>query len=67
MANRFIPYIPKPTNEKQSSKPYCKGSRQIERGSVPVNAYPVSSNLPTEEAKRDNQIVVEGTLPQLNV
>jgi hypothetical protein len=24
MANRFIPYVPKPTNEKQSNKPLCK-------------------------------------------
>ena len=67
MANRFIPYIPKPTNEKHSSKPYCKGGRQIERSSVPVKACPVRIDLHIEEAKRDNNIIVEGTLPQLYV
>ncbi len=67
MANCFIPYVPKPTNEKQGSKPHCKGGWQIERTSVPVKACPVGSDLPTQEAKKDNEIVVEGTLPQLNV
>jgi hypothetical protein len=28
MANRFIPYVPKPTNEKYSSKPLCKNVRK---------------------------------------
>jgi hypothetical protein len=41
MANRFIPYIPKSTIEKQSIKPHCKGNWQIERGSVLVKACTV--------------------------
>jgi hypothetical protein len=67
MANRFIPYVPKPTSEKHSSKPHCKGGRQIERSSVLVKACPVRIDLHTQEAKRVNENVVEGTLPQLNV
>lgn len=67
MANCFISYIPKPTNKKHSSKSYCKGSRQIELSSVPVKACPVYSDLPTQEAKRESEIIVEGTLLQLNV
>jgi hypothetical protein len=67
MANYFIPYIPKLTNKKQSSKLYCKGSRQIEYSSVPVKACPVGSDLPIQNTKRDNQIVVESMLLQLNI
>jgi hypothetical protein len=67
MANRFIPYVPKPTNEKHSSKPRCKGGRQIERSSAPVKACPVRIDLHPQEAKRDNEIIVEGTLLQLNI
>jgi hypothetical protein len=53
MANCFIPYVPKPTNEKHSSKPPCKNvpnqpstvdsSRQIERNSAPIRASAVDS------------------------
>ncbi len=67
MANRFIPYVPKPTNEKHSSKLHRKGGQQIECSSAPVKACPMRIDLHTQEAKRDNEIIVGGTLPQLNI
>jgi hypothetical protein len=52
MANRFIPYVPKPTNEKHSSKSVCKNvpkqpstvdsSLQIKRHSAPIRASAVT-------------------------
>jgi hypothetical protein len=45
MANRFIPYVPKPTNEKYSSKPHCKGGWQIKRSSARVKVCPVRIDL----------------------
>jgi hypothetical protein len=72
MANRFIPYVPKPTNEKYSSKPLCKNvpkqpstvdsSGQIKRNSVPIRASAVDSDVPTQKVNGDNGIMVGGTL-----
>jgi hypothetical protein len=52
MANRFIPYIPKTTNEKYSSKQLCKNvpkqpstidsSRRIKQNSAPIRASAVT-------------------------
>jgi hypothetical protein len=71
MANRFIPYVPKLTNKKYSSKPLCKNvpkqpstvdSGQIKRNSVPIRASAVDSDVPTQKVNRDNRIIVGGTL-----
>jgi hypothetical protein len=47
MANRFIPYIPKTTNKKYSSKLLCKNmlvdsTWQIEQNSAPIRASAVT-------------------------
>jgi hypothetical protein len=72
MANRFIPYVPKPTNARYSSKPLCKNvpkqpsnvdsSRQIERDSVPIRASTVDGDLLMEEVNGDDGIIVRGML-----
>jgi hypothetical protein len=72
MANRFIPYVPKPTNEKYHSKPLCKNvpkefsilddSQQVLRNPVQVSV--VDGDLPMQKVNRDNGIVVEGMLRQ---
>ena len=72
MANRFIPYIPKPTSGKYSSKPLCKNvpkqpstidsSWQIERNSMPIRASAMESDLPLQEVNGDDGIMVGGTL-----
>jgi hypothetical protein len=72
MANRFIPYVPKPTNEEHSSKPLCKNlpkqlstvdsSRQIERNSVSIRASAVDSDLLMQKVNGDDGITVKGTL-----
>jgi hypothetical protein len=71
IANRFIPYVPKPTNARYSSKPLCKNvpkrpstidsSRQIERDSVRIRASTVDSDLLMEEVNRDDGVIVRGT------
>ena len=70
MANRFIPYVPKPTNEKQSSKPPCKSvpkqpstvdsSRQIERNSAPIRVPAVESDLLMQKVNRYDGIIARG-------
>jgi hypothetical protein len=72
MANRFIPYVPKPTNEKYSSNPLRKnvpkefstfdGSQQTERNSMPIRVFTVDSDLPMQ--KVNEGIIVGGTLTQ---
>ena len=62
MANRFIPYVPKPTNEKHSSKPPCKNvpkqpstvdsSRQIKRN--------MDSDLLMQKVNGDDGIMARG-------
>jgi hypothetical protein len=49
MANRFIPYIPKPTNEKYSSRPLCKTFddwQQIKQNSIPIRVSTIDGDLP---------------------
>ena len=70
MANRFIPYVPKPTNERHSSKPPCKSvpkqpstvnsSQQIERNSTPIRAPTVDSDLLMQKVNRYNRIMAKG-------
>jgi hypothetical protein len=70
IANCFIPYIPKLTNEKHSSKPPCKSvpkqpstvgsSQQIERNSTPIRAPAEDSDLLMQKVNRDNRIIVRG-------
>ena len=70
MANRFIPYVPKPTNEKHSSKPPCKSvpkqpstvdsSQQIERNSAPIRAPTVDSDLLMQKVNGDDGIMARG-------
>ena len=70
MANCVIPYVPKPTNEKYSSKPLCKNvpkqpstidsSRQIERNSVPIRASAMDSDLLMQKANGGDLIIVRG-------
>jgi hypothetical protein len=65
MANRFIPYVPKPTNEKYRSKPLCKNvpkefsilddSQRVARNPVQVSV--VDGDLPMQKVNRDNRIV----------
>jgi len=72
MANRFIPYVPKPTNEKYCSKPLCKNmpkefsifddSQRVERNLVRVSA--MDSDLPMQKVNGDDRIMVEGMLKQ---
>ena len=55
MANRFIPYVLKLTNEKHNSKPPCKSvpkqpstvssSQQIKRNSTPIRVPTMDSDL----------------------
>jgi hypothetical protein len=69
MANRFIPYVPKPTNE--NSKPPCKSvpkkpstvdsSQQIERNSAPIRAPAVNSDLLMQKVNRYDEIMARGT------
>lgn len=73
MAHRFIPYVPKPINEKHSSKPLCKNlpkelstihvSQRIERNLSPFTPSIVDSDLPTQKANEDDGITAESTLP----
>jgi hypothetical protein len=66
MANRFIPYVPKPAHEKYRSKPLCKnvpqefsifdGSQKIERNPVRVSA--IDSDLLTQKVNGDGGIMV---------
>jgi hypothetical protein len=69
MASRFIPYVPKLTNEKYSSKPLCKNVRkqQIERNSMPIRASTIDSDLLMQKVNGDNRIMVEGTLIHHNL
>lgn len=70
MADRFIPYVPKPTNARYSSKPLCKNvpkqpstidsSGQIERDFVPIRASTVDGDLLMEEVNGDDGIIVRG-------
>ena len=70
MANRFIPYVPKPTNEKHSSKPPCKSvpkqpstvgsSQQIERNSAPIRAPAEDSDLLMQKVNGDDGIMARG-------
>jgi hypothetical protein len=70
MANRFIPYVPKPTNEKHSSKPPCKSvpkqpstvdsSQQIERNSAPIRAPTMDSDLLMQKVNGDDGIMARG-------
>ena len=70
MANRFIPYVPKPTNEKHSSKPPCKSvpkqpstvdsSKQIERNSASIRAPTVDSDLLMQKVNGDDGIMARG-------
>jgi hypothetical protein len=70
MANRFIPYVLKPTNEKHSSKPPCKSilkqpstvnnSQQIERNSTPIRAPTVDSDLLMQKVNGDDRIIAKG-------
>jgi hypothetical protein len=70
MANRFIPYVPKPTNARYSSKLLCKNvpkqpstidsSRRIERDSVPIRASTVDGDLLMGEVSGDDGIIVRG-------
>jgi hypothetical protein len=72
MANRFIPYVPKPTNEKYSSKSLCKNvpkefsifddSWQIEQNSVPIKVSAVGSDLLMQKVHRDEGIMARGML-----
>lgn len=72
MANRFIPYVPKLTNEKYSSKPLCKNvpkqrrtvdsSGKINGNSVPIRVSAVDSDVPTQKVNGDNGIKVGGML-----
>ena len=62
MASCFIHYVPKPTNEKHSSKPPCKNvpkqpSTQIERNSVPIRASAVDSDLLMQKVNGDDGIM----------
>ena len=77
MANRFIPYVPKPTNEKQSNKPLCKNlpkqpstidsSQHIKWNSTPIRASAMDSDLLMQKVNGDDGIMVEGTLIQHNL
>jgi hypothetical protein len=69
MASRFIPYVPKPTNEKYSSKQLCKNvpKQQIERNSVPIRVSAMDSDLLMQKVNGDDGIMVEGTLIQYNL
>jgi hypothetical protein len=70
MANRFIPYVLKPTNEKHSSKPLCKNvpkqlstvdsSQQIERNSAPIKAPTVDSDLLMQKVNGNGGIMAKG-------
>jgi hypothetical protein len=70
IANRFIPYVPKPTNENHSSKPPCKSvpkqpstvdsSQQIERNSAPIRAPVVDSDLLMQKVNRYYGIMTRG-------
>jgi hypothetical protein len=70
MANRFIPYVPKPTSGKYSSKPLCKNvpkqpstvdsSRQIERNSAPIRASAVDSDLLMQKVNGGDGIMAGG-------
>lgn len=62
-----IPYVPKPANERHSSKPHCKSGRQIECNSVPIKACAVDIDIPTQKANRDDGIIVEDMLTQHNL
>jgi hypothetical protein len=69
MANCFIPYIPKPTNAKHSSKPPCKNvsnqpstfdsSQQIERNSVSIRTPAVDSDLLMQKMNRYDRIIAK--------
>jgi hypothetical protein len=77
MANCFTPYVPRPTNEKCSSKLPCKSvpkqpstvdsSQQIERNSVPIRAPTVESDLLMQKVNRYDGIMARGirTYPTL--
>jgi hypothetical protein len=70
MANRFIPYVPKPTNKKHSSKLPCKSvpkqpsivdsNQQIKGNSVLIRAPAVESNLLMQKVNRYNGIMARG-------
>jgi hypothetical protein len=65
MANRFIPYVPKPMNEKCSSKPLRKNvpkefstlndTQQTERNSVPIRVPTADSDLPIHAVEHSNE------------
>jgi hypothetical protein len=69
MANRFIPYVPKPTNEKHSKRP-CKSipkqpstldsSQQIKQNSAPIRAPTIDSNLLMQKVNRYDRIMARG-------
>jgi hypothetical protein len=70
MANCFIPYVLKLTNEKHSSKPPCKSvpkqpstansSQQIERNSTPIRTPTMDSDLLMQKVNRDDGIIARG-------
>jgi hypothetical protein len=72
MANCFIPCVPKPTNEKYSSKPLCKNvpkefsifdnSQQIKRNSVFIKVSTVDSDLFMQKVNTDKGIIAKGML-----
>jgi hypothetical protein len=71
MANRFILYVPKPTNAKYSSKPLCwsvlkefntfDSNQQIEQNPVPIGASTVDCEFLMQKVNGDDRMV-EGTL-----
>jgi hypothetical protein len=66
MASRFIAYVPKPTKEKQGSKPLYKSgnSWQIKRNLVPIRVPAIDSDLLAQKHNRGNKIIVKGILIQ---
>jgi hypothetical protein len=69
MASRFIPYVPKPTNEKYSNKLLCKNvpKQQVKRNSMPIRVSAIDSDLLMQKVNGDNGIIVKGTLIQHNL
>jgi hypothetical protein len=66
MASCFIAYVPKPTKEKHSSKPFDKisNSQQIEQNPMPIGVSAIDSNLLAQKCNSGDSIIVEGILIQ---